>query len=329
MSEAAPRPIAVVAGASGFVGEALTRALADDGYEIRRIGRRERIRWDDPSALAAAVDGASLVINLAGKSVNCRYNDANRNEIWRSRIETTRALREAIAQTQHPPALWLNASTATIYRHATDRPQTERNGELGSGFSVDVAKGWEHELFDGELPGTRRVALRMAIVLGDGPAARMLVRLARVGLGGPQFDGWWPRHRRYRGIGPRATAYLPHDTRTRGRQRFSWIHIDDVVGAIRFIRDRTEVAGPVNLAAPHPSDNRTLMSALRRAVRMPVGLPAFRWILEPAMWMLRTEPELVLKSRYVTPEVLTDAGYEFAYTSLAEAVDAVVHASRR
>jgi NAD dependent epimerase/dehydratase family enzyme len=257
--------------------------------------------------------------------VNCRYTDANRDEILRSRVQTTRALRTAIGDAGTPPPLWLNASTATIYRYALDRPQTERDGEVGTGFSVDVARGWEDEFFAGSLPSTRRVALRMAIVLGDGPATRSLVRLARLGLGGPQYDGWWFPHRRYRGIGPHPTGdgRAPRH-RSRGRQRFSWIHLDDVVGAVRFVRDDPRISGPVNLAAPGTSDNRGLMAALRRVVGAPIGLPAGRFMLEPAMWVLRTEPELVLKSRWAAPETLTGAGYEFTYPELEPALRDVV-----
>ncbi|KQZ83314.1 NAD-dependent epimerase [Microbacterium sp. Root166] len=316
------RPIAVIAGASGFVGRALRTALEADGYELRLIGRDgPDARWSDQASVRRAVDGAQVLVNLAGKSVNCRYNDRNRDEILRSRVETTRQLREAVTDAAAPPAVWLNASTATIYRYALDRPQTEADGELGTGFSVDVARSWEEEFFAGDLPGTRRVALRMAIVLGDGPATHTLVRLARLGLGGLQFDGWWFPHRRYRGIGvhPSGTGRAPWH-RSHGRQRFSWIHIDDVVGAVRHLRDRADLDGVVNLAAPGASDNRTLMSTLRRIVRAPFGLPAWRFMLEPAMWALRTEPELVLKSRWAAPAVLLDSGYRFAHPELEEAL---------
>lgn len=317
-------PIAVVAGARGFIGTALVAALAEDGYEVRTIGRRSTVTWDDPAAIARTVDGADLLVNLAGKSVNCRYTDANRDEILRSRVQTTRALRDAVAAAQHPPRVWLNASTATIYRHSMRRPNTEDSGLIGEGFSVDVATSWEREFFAGALPRTRRVALRMAIVLGDGPAARTLLTLARIGLGGPHVDGWWPANRRYRGIGAMPTgAGMAAWHRTRGNQKFSWVHIDDVVGAVRFLRDRGDISGPVNVASPHPSDNRTLMRELRRTVGRRVGLPAYRWMLEPAMWLLRTEPELVLKSRWVLPETLTTAGYAFAHPDLRPALRSV------
>jgi NAD dependent epimerase/dehydratase family enzyme len=315
------KPIAVIAGGSGFIGTALTDALAADGYELRRVGRGAETTWTDAAALRRAVDGADLVVNLAGKSVNCRYTDRNRDEILASRVETTRALREAIASAECPPRLWINASTATIYRQSTDRPNTEQDGELGSGFSVDVATSWERELFAGALPATRRVALRMAIVLGDGPATEMLFSIARAGLGGTQHDGWCSPHRRYRGIGahPTGSDRAPW-YRTGGRQRFSWVHIDDVVAAVRFIRDDDRLSGPINVASPHPSDNRTLMRTLRRVVGMPIGLPTRRWMLEIGMWALRTESELILKSRWVLPGTLTAHGFTFAHPDLEEAL---------
>jgi NAD dependent epimerase/dehydratase family enzyme len=292
---------------------------------VRRIGRTGDVTWNDPAAIARAVDGSSVLVNMAGKSVNCRYTDVNRDEILRSRVDTTRALRDAIRSAGEPPSVWLNASTATIYRHSMDRPNTEADGELGEGFSVDVASAWEHEFFAGDLPHTRRVALRMAIVLGDGPATKTLVTLARLGLGGPQIDGPWFPHRRYRGIGPSPTGSdRPQWHRTRGRQKFSWIHIDDAVGAIRLLRDRDDISGPVNLASPNPSDNRTLMRTLRESIGAPIGLPAWRWMLEPAMWALRTEPELVLKSRWVLPAALVEAGYTFEYPDLRGAIESIV-----
>ena len=316
----------VIAGATGFIGRALVTAFSDEGCEVRTIGRHAAVSWTDRVGIARLVDGAEVLLNLAGKSVNCRYTDENRDEILRSRVETTTALRQAVAAAAQPPRVWLNASTATIYRHSMDRPNTEIDGVLGSGFSVDVATSWEREFFAGELPRTRRVALRMAIVLGDGPATRMLVRLARLGLGGPQVDGWWPQHGRYRGIGahPSGDGRAPHHD-TKGGQRFSWIHIDDVVGGIRFLVQHDDISGPVNLASPHPSDNRTLMSTLRRIVGAPVGLPAYRWMLEPAMWALRTEPELVLKSRWALPGKLTAAGFRFAHPDLEEALRDSIH----
>ncbi|RCK68771.1 DUF1731 domain-containing protein [Desertihabitans brevis] len=313
-------PRAVLAGGSGFLGPHLRRDLEGRGYRVVGIGRRgPDASWADPAAVRRLVDGADLVLNLAGRSVGCRYTDRNREEILRSRVETTRLLHEAVAGAAEPPRVWLNASTATIYRHATDRPQTEDDGELGSGFSVDVAREWERTLFAGELPRTRRVALRMAIVLGDGPALTMLRRAARFGLGGSQLDGPWFPHRRYRGTGSAPTPAAVHDTRTRGQQRFSWIHVDDLVAAVAFL-DEHDVEGPVNLAAPGASTNAAFMAALRRSVGVPFGLPAPRWLLEPGMFVLRQESELVLKSRWAVPARLTAAGFTFRWPELDAAV---------
>ncbi|WP_225310354.1 epimerase [Microbacterium testaceum] len=318
-------PRVVIAGASGFVGRALTSAFRADGYEVATVGRSGDAVWGDAPAIARLVDGADVLINLAGKIVSCRYTDANRDEILRSRVDTTRELHDAVAGAQHPPRVWMNASTATVYRHETERGNDEIDGVTGEGFSVDVANSWERAFFAGDLPDTRRVALRMAIVLGDGPATRILLALARLGLGGTQIDSWWFPHRRYRGIGAHPTGSVWSSwSRTSGRQRFSWIHIDDVVASVRFLRDRDDLAGPVNLAAPVVTDNRTLMRELRRVARAPFGLPSYRWMLDPAMTVLRNEPELVLKSRWAVPRVLTEAGFAFRYPDLGPALDAVV-----
>jgi uncharacterized protein len=315
--------IAVVAGASGFVGLALVKRLRDEGAHIRLVGRSgPNARWDEPDALRAAVDGADVVINLAGKSVNCRYTPANRAEILRSRVDTTRALGDAIAASAAPPPLWINASTATIYRHADDRPMTEAAGDIGSGFSVDVATAWERAFFARDLPATRRVALRMAIVLGRGSVLPPLVRLARFGLGGPQLDGRWPATR------ARLAAGTYHRFGTPGgRQRFSWVHLDDVLGVIRFVRDRDDVDGVLNVASPNPSDSRTVMATLRRVLGERAGLPAFRWMLEIGSAVIRTETELVLKSRWVVPERLSGLGFEFAHPELEPALRQILNRS--
>ena len=310
----------VIAGASGFIGQHLAAAWRARGARVSEIGRSgPDARWGDTAAITRLLDGADLLVNLAGKSVNCRYGPANRAEIMRSRVETTRELREAVLACAAPPRLWLNSSTATIYRHAEDRPMTESTGELGRGFSVDVATSWEREFFEGELPGTRRVALRMAIVLGDGSALVPLMALARVGLGGPQLDGPWPATK----------ARLAAGTHHRqgaggGRQKFSWIHVDDVLGSIDWLREHEDVDGVVNLSSPNPSDDRTMMGIVRRAVGMPIGLPATRWMLELGTAVLRTETELVLKSRWVVPETLEAAGYRFRWPELDAAVADIV-----
>ncbi len=309
----------VIAGASGFIGRHLIRAFRADGADVTTVGRRGAdAAWGDTAAITDLLDGADLLVNLAGKSVNCRYTPANRAEIFRSRVETTRELADAIADCEEPPPLWVNSSTATIYRHAEDHPMTESTGEPGTGFSVEVATAWEAALFERELPGTRRVALRMAIVLGDGSALVPLVRLARFGLGGPQLDGRWFASRARRAAG------TFHEFRASGgRQRFSWIHLDDVVGVIRFLRDH-DLSGAVNASSPNPSDSRSLMATLRRLVHAPFGIPAPRWMLEAGSAIIRTETELVLKSRWVVPERLLAAGYRFEFPELEPALEQIV-----
>jgi hypothetical protein len=310
----------VIAGASGFLGRYLADAFRADGAQVALIGRAgPDASWGNTAAITDLLEGADLLVNLAGKSVNCRYGPANRAEILRSRVETTRELADAVAACEQPPALWVNASTATIYRHAEDRPMTESTGELGTGFSVGIATAWEGAFFEADTPGTRRVALRMAIVLGDGSALLPLIRLARFGLGGPQLDGHWFSTR------ARREAGTYHEFRARGgRQKFSWIHIRDVYGIIRFLQARADIDGVVNAASPHPTDDRTFMATLRRVLGIPAGLPAFRWMLELGSFAIRTETELVLKSRWVVPERLTDAGFEFAYPDLEQALRDIV-----
>jgi NAD dependent epimerase/dehydratase family enzyme len=310
----------VIAGASGFIGQYLARHYLATGATVSLIGRESSdATWSDPAAITTLLDGADVLINLAGKSVNCHYTPANRAEILRSRTETTRALAVAIAACTVPPPLWVNSSTATIYRHADDSAQTESTGELGEGFSVGIAKAWEKEFFGPELPGTRRVALRMAIVLGDGSALVPLIRLTRAGLGGAQLDGHWFSTAARRAAGTFHVFRTPH-----GRQRFSWVHIADVLGTIEFIRSRPDIDGVVNVSSPNPSDNRTVMRTLRRLLRMPFGLPAPRWVLEIGTFVIRTETELVLKSRWVVPERLRAEGYSFEYPDLEPALKEIL-----
>lgn len=306
----------VIGGSTGFMGQYLQRRYREQGREVITISRSGAdLAWDDAAGLARAVDGAALVIGLAGKSVSCRYNSANRARIFSSRLQTTEALATAVGAADQPPPLWVNSSTATIYRHAEDRPMTEASGELGQGFSVEVAKAWERSLFAEDLPHTRRVALRTAIVLGGGGLLGPIATLARLGLGGTQVDGWWPVTRGRRAAG---TAHFPGATK--GRQRFSWIHLDDVAGIIDFLEDHSELEGPVNASAPYPQDNASFMAAVRRTLGVRFGPPLPRWVLELGAIMIRTETELIFKSRWVLPERLTAAGYEFQHPRLEAAV---------
>lgn len=306
----------VIGGSTGFIGTYLVPRMRAAGREVVRVSRSGAdIPWGDQAAIDDAVDGASLVIGLAGKSVNCRYTPENRAEIFRSRLETTASLSSAIARAERPPALWVNSSTATIYRHAEDRPMTESDGELGAGFSVEVATAWERALFADDLPRTRRVALRSTIVLGHGGVLEPVRNLARLGLGGAQYDGRWPISRARRAAG---TAHLPGARR--GRQRFSWVHIEDVARIIDFLERTPELDGPVNAAAPHPVDNAVFMATVRRVLGARIGMPMPRWMLELGAIGMRTETELILKSRWVLPQKLTAAGFEFRYPTLEAAV---------
>lgn len=309
----------VIAGASGFMGTHLTRALRAQDHQVDHIGRSTPVRWGQTAAITDVIDGADVLVNLAGKSVNCRYGPKNREEIRRSRVETTRELADAILDCEYPPHLWINSSTATIYRHAEDRPMRENTGELGTGFSVGIAKAWEEAFFERDLPKTRRVALRTAIVLGNGGALQPMLQLARFGLGGPQFDGFWFSSRARRAAG------TFHEFRARrGRQKFSWVHVEDVLGVILFLAEHHELDGIVNVSSPNPTDNRTLMRTIRRVLGVPLGLPAFRWMTEIGAAALRTETELILKSRWVLPEKLLAAGYTFSYPDLEPALRHIV-----
>ena len=308
----------VIGGSTGFMGRFLADRLRAQGREVITVSRSGAdLAWNDQTGIDAAVDGSALVLGLAGKSVNCRYTPANRAEIFRSRLDTTDALRTAIARASAPPPLWVNSSTATIYRHAEDRPMTESTGEIGTGFSVEVAKAWERALFADELPGTRRIALRSAIVLGDGGVLQPLRGLARLGLGGPQYDGRWPATRARREAGTVHRFGARH-----GRQRFSWVHIEDIARIIAFAEQTPTLEGPVNAAAPNPVGNVTFMATVRRVLGVPFGPPMPRWMLELGAIGIRTETELVLKSRWVLPEKLLAAGFEFRYPDLEEALRA-------
>jgi hypothetical protein len=294
----------VIAGASGFVGRYLAARFSESGDVVSTIGRSGAdARWGDTAAIRAALDGADILINLAGKSVNCRYTRKNMAAIFSSRLLTTAELGEAVQAVASPPRVWFNASTATIYRHADDHPMTDETGELGSGFSVNVATAWEREFFAHPRDGVRQIALRMAIVLGNGSALTPLVMLTRFGFGGPQFGG-----------------------KTRGaRQRFSWVHIEDVRRAIEFLIDAPDPGDTVNVSSPNPVENRELMATLRRVLGVRLGIPLTGWMLETGAFAIRTETELLLKSRWVVPTRLLAAGFEFEFPRLEGALRDILH----
>jgi uncharacterized protein (TIGR01777 family) len=306
----------VLPGGSGQVGTRLARAFRADGHDVTVLSRRPSaapwrvVEWDARSvgAWASELDGADAVINLAGRSVNCRYTPENRREILASRVESTQAVGQAIARCAHPPRVWLQASTATIYSHRYDAANDESTGVVGGHepdapaswrYSIDVAQAWERAANESVTPRTRLVPLRSSMVMSPDPGGifATLLRLARLGLGGPVAGG---------------------------RQFVSWIHERDFVRAVYWLIDHDTLDGAVNIAAPEPLPYRDFMRELRRAARMPIGLPATRWMLALGAWALRTEPELVLKSRRVTPRRLQEAGFDFSYPRWRDAARELV-----
>lgn len=294
----------VLAGGTGFIGSYIQQQYQAGGHQVVVISRsKPNVQWKDEAAIRQALEGADLLVNLAGKSVDCRYNEANKKAIMESRTRTTATLGRVLGECNNPPPLWLNSSTATIYRDARDRPQTEADGEIGSGFSVNVAKAWEKEFFQSKLPAVQQIALRIAIVLGPGGGVMTPYKnLVKFGLGGRQGDG---------------------------KQMFSWIHIEDLFRIIEFLRENTHLAKPpavVNCAAPNPVTNTQLMRNFREVMGAPFGLPAAKWMLEIGAVMLQTETELILKSRWVLPERLQQAGFQFQYPELRAALKAILAA---
>lgn len=289
----------VIAGGTGFIGKYLSNYFTQKEYEVIIISRQPgTVSWQNQQGIIAALEDAEMLINLAGKSVDCRYNEKNKREILLSRTETTKALGEALKFCENPPELWLNSSTATIYRHAEDRPMTEREGEIGTGFSVGIATQWEKALFNFHLPNTRLVALRIAIVLGEGGGVMIpLKRLVQFGLGGQQGNG---------------------------KQMFSWIHQEDLKNIILFIQQNKSMSGVYNCSSPNPVPNHIFMGALRKAMGIPFGLPSPKWLLEPGAFLIRTETELILKSRWVVPEKLMENGFTFQYDTIDKAFNEII-----
>jgi uncharacterized protein (TIGR01777 family) len=302
----------VIPGGSGQVGTVLARAFHKRGDEVVVLSRTQTdalpwrvVEWDGESlgAWTRELEGAEAVINLAGQSVNCRYTQANRRLITESRVKSTRIVGQAIAETDNAPRVWLQASTATLYAHRYDVPNDETTGIIGGSeanatdtwrFSIDVVKKWELELNAAATPNTRKVLMRSAIVMspGTGGPFDMLLRLVRFGLGGRFGDG---------------------------KEFVSWIHDQDFVRTVDWLIQHDELAGPVNLASPNPLPNVEFMQALRKAWGIPFGLPATEWMLELGAFVLRSETELMLKSRRVVPTRLLQSGFSFGFPTWPEA----------
>jgi uncharacterized protein (TIGR01777 family) len=301
----------VIPGGSGQVGTILARAFHQGGHEVAVLSRQPQRRpwrvvaWDGATlgAWQREIDGCDVVINLAGRSVNCRYTAAHREEIMQSRVRSTRVVGQAIAAAAFKPRLWLQASTATIYAHRYDGPNDEYSGILGGnepdapdtwGFSIDVARAWERAFDEADVAGTRKVALRSAMTLSPdtGGIFDTLLGLARRGLGGSAGDG---------------------------RQFMSWIHDEDFIAAVRWLTDCDDLEGAVNIASPNPLPNAEFMQLLREACGARLGLPAKEWMLEIGAIFMRTETELILKSRRVVPARLLEHGFRFKYPDWRDA----------
>jgi len=297
----------VIAGGTGQIGAILCRAFSAADNEVVILSRKSAprsacrsLQWDGKTLCGwtQELEGAEVVINLAGRSVNCRYEKRNRREIMESRVDSVRAIRRALEKTKQPPRVWLQAATATIYAHRFDAPNDEFTGLIGGDepnapetwrFSIDVAKAWEAAVNEGgPLPRTRIVIMRSAMTMSPdhGGIFAHLLGLVRLGLGGRAGDG---------------------------RQFISWIHEHDFVGAVRFLIDNKDLSGAVNVCSPNPLPNAEFMRELRHAWGTRIGLPAAKWMLEIGAFLMRTETELILKSRRVVPERLLQRGFEFRF----------------
>ena len=295
----------VIPGGSGQVGTMLARAFHADGDDVVVFSRRPHERpwrvaeWNGATlgAWSEELHDADVLINLTGRSVNCRYHAANRREILESRVQSTRVLGQAIAGLRRPPRVWLQASTATIYAHRYDAPNDETSGIIGGDeanapstwrFSIDVARAWERSFNEVAAPATRKVTLRSAMTMSPdrGGVFDALLALVRRGQGGRIGDG---------------------------RQYMSWVHERDFIRAVRWLIAHDEIDGVINIASPNPVPNAEFMRELRDAWGIRLGLPTARWMLEIGALCLRTESELVLKSRRVVPQRLLERGFVFAY----------------
>lgn len=294
----------VLAGGNGYLGGVLAKYYSDKADEVVILSRREKqteknirtVVWDGKTRgkWTAELVNADLLINLCGKNVNCRYTPKNKAEIVNSRVIPTELLGAVIHDMFEPPKLWINVTSATIYRHAEDLPQDEEAGEIGYGFSVDVCNAWETAFNKYDTPKTRKIALRMGIVLGhDDSVFPRLLNLVKLGMGGKQGNG---------------------------KQYVSWVHEHDVARSTEWFLEHHDLQGIFNCTTPYPVKNAELMHTIRTAYGMPLGLPAPQWLLKMGAVVIGTETELILKSRWVLPKRLLDNGFTFQYKKAEEAI---------
>ena len=299
----------ILAGGSGYLGRYLAAAFTERGYEVIILSRRaapatahaRTVIWDGehPGEWHQEFESATAVVNLTGKSVDCRYTPTNKALILQSRLNATRAIGQALTTVADPPEVWLNAASATIYEDTRgDQPANdEENGVIGSGFSVDVCQQWEEAFHQAALPGLRQICLRIAIVLSadDGAMVPML-RLAKLGLGGKMGSG---------------------------DQMLSWIHAIDCANAVVFLTENKALSGVFNIASADAHTNADFMRALRKQVGCPIGLPTPGPLLAVGARLIQTETELILKSRNVIPRNLEAAGFTWQYPTLEQAFEEV------
>ncbi len=315
----------VIAGGSGFIGQALTNyfgaaneivilsrqlpnqktnAFGENNLQKAALQNTRFVKWDGQTIgnWAAELNGAALVINLAGKTVNCRYTDYNKNEIFASRTNTTKIIGKAIAQCKNPPQLWINAASATIYPFATDTPRDENFTNFSNDFSVQVCQLWEQTFYEQVTPQTRKIALRMAITLGAGGVMIPYFNLLKLGLGGRQGNG---------------------------KQMYSWVHVTDTCRMIKWLFENKDLKGVFNCVSPNAVTNAAFMQALRNATGYKIGLPAFEWMLHIGAKLIGTEPELILKSRWVLPTKILQSGFTFKYPTLNTAFENIISNTSR
>lgn len=286
----------IIAGGTGFVGSYLTKRFREEGFQVLSVGRGASadVRIHDAAALNEALEGATLLVNLAGKPITTRFTEKNKQELISSRVHTTHLLGEALGRCKNRPGLWVNASGAHIYGTGDERPHTEHSPVDTGFFLAEMGAAWEAALFASDLPDVRKVALRISVVAGkDGGALQPFLTLARWGLGGTQGSG---------------------------RQWFSWIHIEDIYRIIRFTMENEALSGPLNTTAPHPLRNAAFMKSVRKAVHMPLGIPAPALGIRIGAALMGIEADIILKSLYVIPQRLTEAGFQFRYPNIDEAL---------
>jgi uncharacterized protein (TIGR01777 family) len=310
----------IIAGGTGFIGQELcnyfgaendivvlgrqlpnqsSNAFNENNIQKKLSDKIRFVKWDGihTGGWAKEIDGADLVINLAGKSVNCRYTEKNKQEIFDSRTNATKAIALAIQQAVHPPAVWINAASATIYPHATDSPRDESFVDFHNDFSVQVCQLWENTFYEQRTPFTRKCALRMAITLGTGGVMIPYFNLLKFALGGQQGNG---------------------------KQMYSWVHITDTCRMIEWVAEHSNLEGTYNCSSPEPVTNKYFMHILRKATGHKIGLPAYSWMLKIGAAIIGTETELILKSRWVLPTKILASGFQFKYPSLNNAVENII-----